>query len=242
MDFRTNYQAERLQEKVTEVQTAENASLPVSGIGYAKPDNQGSSYEILPKFVQLYGENPDFAGWLRIPGTEIDYPVMSREGDNDYYVDKNFKQQYDKNGSLILDYRNDIKNEPGSSRQNLIIYGHNIETGVMFGTLENYKEKSYCIEHMTIIFDTLYEECEYRVAAAMLSGVAYEDETVFRYYDAIDVSAEADFNAFREYVMDNAVYTTDETITYGDTCLLLSTCDDYKEDGRFVLIAKKCGD
>ncbi len=109
----------------------------------------------------------------------------------------------------------------------------------MFGTLKNYKEKSFGEEHTTIIFDTLYEECEYKVVAAMLSGVAYEDEDVFRYYDAIDISTEENFNAFRENVMSNAIYTTDETITYGDTCLILSTCDNYKEDGRFVLIAKK---
>ncbi len=109
----------------------------------------------------------------------------------------------------------------------------------MFGTLKNYKEKSFCDEHMTIRFDTLYEESEYRVVAAMLSGVAYEDEDVFRYYDAIDLSTEENFKAFQENVLSNAIYTTEETFVYGDTCLILSTCDNYKEDGRFVLVAKK---
>ncbi len=92
---------------------------------------------------------------------------------------------------------------------------------------------------MTISFDTLYEECEYRVVAAMLGSVAYEDEDVFRYYDAIDISTEEAFNAFRENIMGNAIYTTDESIEYGDSCLILSTCDNYKEDGRFVVVAKK---
>ncbi|MDE7478859.1 MAG: class B sortase [Lachnospiraceae bacterium] len=254
MDLRTNYQTKKLQEKIIEIQTQPNNQIfvdstnsadnididgqdnrPVSDIQDSAFEEYQSSDVILPKFTQLYEENQDFVGWLRIPGTKIDYPVMSRDGDNNYYLDKNFEQQYDKNGLLILDYRNDVRN----GQQNLIIYGHNMRTGVMFGTLKNYKEKSFCDEHMIIRFDTLYEECEYKVVAAMLSSVAYEDEDVFRYYDAIDISTEENFNAFKENIMSNAIYTTDETIAYGDTCLILSTCDNYKEDGRFVVIAKK---
>lgn len=252
MDLRTNYRTKKLQEKVAKVQTADvqvqnddsdsaadtsDDNLFSDGEGILEQEQ--SDRGILPKFAQLYEENPDFVGWLRIPGTKIDYPVLSRAGDNDYYLDKNFDQQHDKNGSLILDYRNDIQGDASSDRQNFIIYGHNMRTGVMFGTLKNFKEKSFCDEHMSIIFDTLYEECEYRVVAAMLSGVAYEDEDVFRYYDAIDISTEENFNAFQENVLSNAIYTTDETIAYGDTCLILSTCDNYKEDGRFVLVAKR---
>lgn len=252
MDLRTNYQTKKLQEKVIvqsdNLKDDKSDASPISDEGtvfFPNGDETKTAQDntsdggILLKFTQLYNENPDFAGWLRIPGTKIDYPVMSREGDNNYYLDKNFEQQHDKNGLLILDYRNSIKNDMVSGGQNLIVYGHNMRTGVMFGTLKNYKEKSFCDEHMTISFDTLYEECEYRVVAAMLSSVAYEDEDVFRYYDAIDISTEENFNAFKENIMSNAIYTTDESIVYGDTCLILSTCDNYKEDGRFVVIAKK---
>ena len=264
MDLRTNHQTKKLQEKMqaasaapisaggpdaaaaadpeTKTSTPSGGTALLTGQGDVSAESQPDS-RILPKFAQLYEENPDLAGWLRIPGTKIDYPVLSRAGDNDYYLDKNFRQQHDKNGSLILDCRNDIESpvESGMApvRQNLIIYGHNMRTGVMFGTLKDYKDRSFCEEHMTILFDTLYEECEYRVVAAMLSAVAYEDEDVFRYYDAIDISTEENFNAFWENVRDNAIYTTDEPVAYGDTCLILSTCDNYTEDGRFVLIAKK---
>lgn len=253
MDLRTNYQTKKLQEKISvREDTAETntgdvqhrtASAPEkTGTGGRSPQQMSDgaalssgSREIMAKFTQLYEENRDFAGWLRIPGTKIDYPVMSREGDNNYYLDKNFEQKQDKNGLLILDYRNDET----AGLQNLIIYGHNMRTGVMFGTLKNYKDKSFCEEHGIISFDTLYEECEYRVAAAMLADVAYEDEDVFRYYDAIDISTEENFNAFKENIVSNALYTTEEAIEYGDTCLILSTCDNYKEDGRFVVVAKK---
>ena len=254
MDLRTNYQTKKLQAKILDTSetdseqlntqhqtTAEKQDAAVQTAQQEPVQSEEQSKEtavMLPKFTQLYEENPDFTGWLRIPGTKIDYPVMTRSGDNNYYLDKNFEQQHDKNGLLILDYRNDIENTAGVP-QNFIIYGHNMRTGVMFGTLKNYKEKTFCDEHRTIRFDTLYEESEYRVVAAMLSGVAYEDEDVFRYYDAIDTSTEENFNVFRENVLGNAIYTTEETLEYGDTCLILSTCDNYKEDGRFVLVAKK---
>ena len=254
MDLRTNYQTKKLQAKILDTSetdseqlntqhqtTAEKQDAAVQTAQQEPVQSEEQSKEtavMLPKFTQLYEENPDFTGWLRIPGTKIDYPVMTRSGDNNYYLDKNFEQQHDKNGLLILDYRNDIENTAGVP-QNFIIYGHNMRTGVMFGTLKNYKEKTFCDEHRTIRFDTLYEESEYRVVAAMLSGVAYEDEDVFRYYDAIDTSTEENFNVFRENVLGNAIYTTEETLEYGDTCLILSTCDNYKEYGRFVLVAKK---
>ena len=191
--------------------------------------------EILVKFKSLHNANNDFAGWLTIGGTKIDYPVMSRQGDNNYYLNKNFEQKEDKNGLLILDYRCDTL----QSGQNFIIYGHNMRSGVMFGTLKNYKDKSFCEEHKIIRFDSLYEEAQYEVVAAMLSEVAYADEDVFKYYNAIDMRSEEDFAEFKQNIEKNALYTTGVDIEYGDTCLLLSTCDKYKEDGRFVVIAKK---
>ncbi len=216
---------------------ADEANQDKSNESVNDTDKQGevNQPKVMDKFSMLYRENPDFAGWLRIDGTRIDYPVMMRDGDNDYYLDKNFLQQEDKNGLLILDYRSDVL----ASGQNIIIYGHNMHTGVMFGTLGRYKEKSFCEEHPVISFDSLYEENEYKVIAAVLTEVAYEDEDVFRYYDAIDISTPESFDEFRENILGSALYTTDDSLEYGDSCLVLSTCDNHAQDGRFVVVAKK---
>ena len=239
LDIRTNYQAKRLREKILVSVDSEDASKPQSDEDVIiREDTESDSQKepvMLSKFSALYEENSDFAGWLSIEGTKINYPVMVREDDNNYYLDKNFSRQEDKNGLLILDYRSDLL----AGGNNIIIYGHNMRTGVMFGTLDKYKSREFCMEHQTIRFDSLYEEGTYRVVAAMLSAVAYEDEEVFRYYDAIDVSTQESFEEFRQNIESNALYTTDESLTYGDTCLILSTCDYYTEDGRFVVIAKK---
>ena len=245
MDMRTNYQTKKLYDKIQVA--ADLDTDPIQQTNQAKdqekenelPSGQETEPQkesvILSKFTALHDENNDFSGWLSIEGTKISYPVMSRDGDNDYYLDKNFTGQEDKNGLLILDYRSNVL-ERG---QNILIYGHNMRTGVMFGTLKNYKDKDFCIAHQTIRFDSLYEEGTYRVVAAMLSAVAYEDEDVFRYYDAIDISTEERFDEFQKNIESNALYTTEERLEYGDSCLILSTCDYYTEDGRFVVIAKK---
>ena len=252
LDMKTNYDAYQLQVRMAEAERAsriedlwkeKQAQEAVLkriqeeqiALAQAAAYEQEHKPQLLSKFKELYAENPDIRGWLKIDGMKIDYPVMTRSGDNDYYLDKNFDGKKDKNGLLILDYRCDLM----SGAQNFIIYGHNMSSGVMFGTLKNYKSKAFCEEHPIIQFDSLYEEAEYQVVAAMLSEVAYADEDVFRYYDAIDMSTEESFNAFYENISEKALYTTGETLSFGDSCLILSTCDRYKEDGRFVVIAKK---
>ena len=256
MDVRTNYETDKLQDKIVvldkdNVDYIDNSTPPInievenieqsttsSSVVIANDITQASSErvdKILDKYIVLHEENPDFAGWLKINGTKIDYPVMSRENDNNYYLDKNFKGEKDKNGLLILDYRSDVL----ARGQNIIIYGHNMKTGVMFGTLKKYKDKAFAEQNSIINLDTLYEECEYKVIAALLSEVAYADEDVFKYYDAIDISTEENFYAFKQHILNNSLYVMDENIEYGDSCLVLSTCDNYKEDGRFVVVAKK---
>ena len=252
LDMKTNYDAYQLQVRMAEAERAsriedlwkeKQAQEAVLkriqeeqiALAQAAAYEQEHKPQLLSKFKELYAENPDIRGWLKIDGMKIDYPVMTRSGNNDYYLDKNFDGKKDKNGLLILDYRCDLM----SGAQNFIIYGHNMSSGVMFGTLKNYKSKDFCEEHPIIQFDSLYEEAEYKVVAAMLSEVAYADEDVFRYYDAIDMSTEESFNAFYENISEKALYTTGETLSFGDSCLILSTCDRYKEDGRFVVIAKK---
>lgn len=249
LDYKTNYEAKMLQAMISEEHEAsmeKNTLIEEDSPALADtilneeqettPVDQWKVDEsrILGKFRSLYYKNMDFRGWLTIAGTKIDYPVMSRAEDNNYYLDKNFEHEEDKNGLLILDYRCNIN----GNNQNMIIYGHNMRTGVMFGTLKKYKDKTFCEKHPTITFDSIYENAEYEIVAAMLSEVAYADEDVFRYYDAIDMSTQEDFDVFWENVSKKALYIRQE-LTYGDECLILSTCDNYKEDGRFVVIAKK---
>ncbi|MBR4182573.1 MAG: class B sortase, partial [Lachnospiraceae bacterium] len=83
--------------------------------------------KILPDYQTLYAENTDFVGWISIEDTDIDYPVMqTEEAEGQFYLDHSFYRSSDKNGTLFMDVRNDFINRD----TNLIIYGHNMKSGV----------------------------------------------------------------------------------------------------------------
>ncbi|MDE6962079.1 MAG: class B sortase [Lachnospiraceae bacterium] len=190
--------------------------------------------DVLDEYKTLYEKNKKLIGWLEIDDTIIDYPVM-QTGDNEYYLDHNFNQEYDKNGSLFLDYNCNIY--PRST--NLIIYGHHMKSGQMFGQLQKYAKESYGEKHSIIRFDSIYEEAEYQVMYVFRSQVYNEDEFVFKYYQFIDANSEEEFNSYMEEMAGLSLYDTGVTASYGDSLLTLSTCDNSQTDGRFVVVAKR---
>lgn len=191
--------------------------------------------EILVQYQELYEINNHLAGWLKIDGTVIDYPVLEVEGDNDYYLKRNFYGKTDKNGQLIFDFRCDFE-RPST---NIIIHGHRMSSGAMFGSLKNYKKKSYYEEHKYVQFDTLYDEGNYEIFAVFLSKHYNNVDDVFKYYNFIDAASEEEYNYFIENVKALSLYDTGITPVYGEELLTLSTCDYYTENGRLVVVARK---
>lgn len=189
---------------------------------------------MLDRFAELYSLNHEMVGWLSIPDTVIDYPVMQCE-DNEYYLHHNFYGEEDKYGCLFVKDIADV-DTPGT---NFIIYGHNMKDGSMFGILDEYGNKAFYEEHSTLEFDTLYEERTYVVMAVFRSRVYQEDEDVFKYYQFYQADTEEEFDTFYENVMDNSIYETGVTAAFGDSFLMLSTCAYHEVDGRLVIVAKR---
>lgn len=189
---------------------------------------------IMDKFKDLYEQNSDLIGWLSIPETVIDYPVMQC-GDNEYYLHHNFDREEDKYGCLFVKDIADV-NTPGT---NFIIYGHNMKDGSMFGALDKYREKTFYEDHSEIIFNTLNEERQYTILAVFLSHVYKSNEEGFRYYQFYQADTEDEFRLFYENIMDMALYKTGVTAEFGDTFLTLSTCAYHEEDGRLVVVARR---
>ena len=189
---------------------------------------------ILSKYETLYKKNKKLIGWLKIDDTNIDYPVMQTVN-NEYYLDHNFNQEYDKNGSLFLDKDCNA----AFPNTNMIIYGHHMKSGKMFGNLNYYSKESYYKEHPQIQFDTIYEEGIYDVMYVFRSKIYNEDEVVFKYYQFLDVNSEDEFYSAMDEMARMSLYDTGVTAEYGDKLITLSTCDNSEEDGRFVVVAKK---
>ncbi len=190
--------------------------------------------DVLDEYKTLYQKNKKLIGWLKIDDTLIDYPVM-QTSDNEYYLDHNYNQEYDKNGSLFLDCN--CSAYPQST--NLIIYGHHMKSGQMFGGLQKYAKESYAQKHSTIQFDTIYEKGTYQVMYVFRSQVYNENDIVFKYYQFIEANSEEEFNSYMREMEAVSLYDTGVTASFGDSILTLSTCDYSQEDGRFVVVAKK---
>ena len=189
---------------------------------------------VLEEYQTLYNKNKKMVGWIKIEDTEIDYPVMQTVN-NEYYMDHNFNQEYDRNGSLFLDKDCDIVHR----NTNLIIYGHHMKSGKMFGGLNKYSSQEYCKEHPNIQFDTIYERGTYEVMYVFRSRIYNEDEVVFKYYQFLDAASAQEFNSNMQEMAALSLYDTGVTASYGDQLLTLSTCDYSEEDGRFVVVAKR---
>ena len=190
---------------------------------------------VLPDYREALASNGDLVGWLKIPDTEVDYPVMQREGDNEYYLKRAFDGSDDSAGSLFMDYRCDFVNPT----TNTIIYGHNMNNGTMFGGVKKYLDQEYYNGHRTIYFDSIYEKRKYEVVAVCLSEVAYQDENSYRYYNFIQAANQDQWDAFYNNVQKLSVYGTDIDLANTDQVLTISTCNNYTEDGRLFLVAKR---
>lgn len=182
------------------------------------------------KYAELYAQNSDFMGWIRIDGTGIDYPVMQSKDDSDFYLKHNFSKEYSRFG---LPY---MQANCGLSSDNIIIYGHNIKSKSMFNELTEYKDKAFYTAHKYIIFDTLEEQRTYEVIA-VFKTVAYSNSG-FQYYGFVKANTEEEFNDYVSRCKALSFYDADVTAEYGDKLLTLTTCEYSQENGRFAVVAK----
>lgn len=197
-------------------------------------DEEEVELTVLAEYQTLYNKNKKLIGWLKIDDTSIDYPVM-QTSNNEYYLDHNFNQEYDKNGSIFMD----AACNAAKRSTNLILYGHHMKSGKMFGNLNSYSQKAYAEKHPVIRFDTIYEKGLYQVMYVFRSKIYNENDIVFKYYQFIDASSAKEFESNMKEMAAISLYDTGVTAAFGDELLTLSTCDNSEADGRFVVVAKR---
>lgn len=190
--------------------------------------------EVLDEYAGLYAENSDTIGWLKIDGMTIDYVVMQAPDEINKYLRHDFYGKDSTRGCLFVDEYCDIFNS-----DNIIIYGHNMKDGSMFGTLDSYADESFYAEHKIIRFDTIYEKHSYEVVAAISTSIPAKDEDVFRYYEYTSSNDEETFLDYADFIDKNKLYDTGVEINPGDKLLTLSTCAYHTTDGRFVVVARQ---
>lgn len=186
-------------------------------------------------YLSKFQENPDMIAWIKIEGFTVDYPVMWTPEDETFYINKNFKKQKDSNGCLILDKDSSV--DPMTT--NLIIHGHNMKSGAMFGYLGYYKTASYRKKHPYIDLYTRDQHYRYEIMAIFNSQIYKKDEDIFKFYEFFQADTKEEFDDFYNNVMELALYDSGVTAEYGDKFITLSTCTYQVKNGRLVLVAKQ---
>lgn len=186
-------------------------------------DSNNEEYKI--DFAKLKQKNSDAIAWIKVNGTDIDFPVV-KGTDNSYYLTHNFDKEKNKAGWIFADYRNKFD----GTDKNIIIYGHNMKNGSMFASLKDViKEEWYNSENNKYIaLITENENCKYQVFSV------YQTETE-EYYLQTNIS---NFKEFVEKIKGRSKKNFNVDIKETDSILTLSTCADNTKY-RVVLHAVK---
>ena len=167
-------------------------------------------------FAACLAQNDDFIAWIRIPGTNVDYPVVWTD-DAEYYLHHTFTGKQGAAGTLF----SLMKTDYSIPSRNIAIYGHHLKsTGEkMFTSLMRYKDADFYAGHKTMLLDTLYESGSYRIFAVLNFHSSEWDAS------QADFENDAAFRDFIQYARRNALYDTGVTVGAEDSILTLITCD-----------------
>lgn len=207
------------------------SSRPATYLTVTNPKT-GESMRILRQYAIIYQMNYDLVGWIKIDGTNINYPVLQTPDSPNFYLTRDFYKNNSKYGAV---YANETASTTVPS-DNVTLYGHKMADGTMFASLHNYSDIAFYEANPYIRFDTIFEQHTYQILAIFKTTGNLEDS--FNYHLFVDGDEES-FNEYVRQCKELSLYETYVDAAYGDKLLTLSTCDHSIDDGRFVVVAKR---
>ena len=189
---------------------------------------------ILPEYKDLFDLNNDLVGWIKVPDTKINYPVLQSSPENkNFYIDHDFYGRARGCGAIYVRESCDVF---GPS-DNVTMYGHHMKDMSMFAGLDYYVKKSFWESHQTFTFDTIFEHHTYQVIAIFRTSANIGEG--FSYHQFENAADEEEFDTFIRTVKALALYDTGITAEYGDKIVCLSTCEYSLDNGRLVVVGKR---
>ena len=184
-------------------------------------------YVVRPEFEALRAQydNEHIIGFLTIEGTSISYPVLQYE-DNDFYLSRDINKKNNQNGSIFLDYENDIK----SDDMNTIIYGHNMNSDIMFHSIRNYKDPLFWENHKYVQFNTLYDDMIFEIFSFYTPNESFP--YIYANYE------EHVFNNLLTKIDEMEHYDTGINVNAEDRIIHLSTCTNVTDDTRMAIVGR----
>ena len=201
-----------------------------------EPEPEPTYDTILPKYEETYNKNNDLVGWISVPETKIDYPVM-QSTDNDYYLHRDFNKKYLFDGIPFMDFRNISQPD---LHDNTLIYGHNMgNKNNMFTELMRYTNIDFYKKAPVINFDTIYRESEWKVIAVAEANTERQYGEVFEYYNYVVAKDQERLDWYLNEIYSRSYYHTDVDVALGDKLLTLQTCTNDKYDTKLIVVARR---
>ena len=210
----------------------EGTEPPATGeTGVTEPQDPA----ILPELQVFYESNKHVVGWISVPNTKINYPVLQSPERPDYYLNHTYEGKWSAWGAIYVRESCDVF----KPSDNITIYGHHMKDGSMFTGLDNYRQKSFWEANQYIYFDTLYERHTYQVIGAFRTSANYGEGFPYHLYE--DFASQEEFDDFLSAVkeLSREYYANDVPAVFGDKFITLSTCEYTLDNGRFVVVAKR---
>ena len=222
-------QAERMDDLSQIVSNAQTETTEETA--EATPPRPTTAGGMLPGYKDIYDQNNDTVGWIKMEGTKINYPVLQTPSDPNYYLYRDFDKKQSKRGSIYAWGDADI-NKPSD---NITLFGHHMADGSMFACLNDYTSKDAWDKNNLIFFDTLTEYHTYKIFAVFKTSANVGEG--FSYHKFVDAANEQEFNDFVSTCKKLSFYDTGITPVYGDKLICLSTCEYTLDNGRLVVAA-----
>ncbi len=192
-----------------------------------------------PDYSAIVEQNPETVGWIKIPDTNINFPVLQTV-DNDYYMNHNFEGKSEYRGAIFMDYRNNAVDLDA----NTIIYGHNAYDGTVFSDISKYDDIEFYKKHPVVEFNTLESYNKWKIYAVFITNqVASEDNGYIFNFIYPHMEGE-NFNGYISEINKRTLYYTGVDIKDGDRILTLSSCtrnldlSNYRAKASIVVVAR----
>ncbi len=242
----TNQYNSSSQHKVTTV--PKKTEPVITEPGETEIPTEEPTYELLPGAENLLELSEDVVGYINIPDTIVNYPIMQNLDDSEgeeYFLYHDFYGNNSNLGSIFLDFRCcfDVVGEDKKllrpTSENLIVYGHNMKNESMFGSLKKYKDvDDYYEKHPLIEMNSNYRNYTFKIYGYFIADAVDTTDTRFEYWNYIELDDEETFYDYVNEVKRRTLRLTNVDVEYGDTLLTLSTCSNTISNGRLVVCAR----
>ena len=190
-------------------------------------------YVLQPGFEELYAANPDICGWLNVADF-VDEPVLWR--DNSFYLDHGFDREDSIDGAIFLDERG----EKYAEEPSLLVYGHNMKSGAMFGLMDYYREADYLKQYPIVTYQSAWEKEPRKYVlfslfdASMTPGNA-EYQCIVWY----PFRSREEHQAYLDQLKARSFYRVPIDVTVDDQLIALVTCSYSQDNGRFLVTGRR---